>query len=90
MQELLCKMSALIIRPGHSLSAHFISMVRYPHFADFQVRSSLNCSQKDQWFDLEKKRKNTQLLLKLQWFTLFKIFYLTRVPSSADSFSIKS
>ena len=38
-----------------SLSARFISMDRYrsiAHFADFQVRSSLNRSQKDQWFAL--------------------------------------
>ena len=26
------------------------------HFADFQVRSWLNCSQKDQWFALGKLR----------------------------------
>jgi len=27
------------------------------HFADFQVCSSLNRSQNDQWFALEKERK---------------------------------
>ena len=42
-----------------SLSAHFNSMDRYhsiAHFADFQVRSSLNRSLKDQWFALIKER----------------------------------
>jgi len=44
--------------PG-SLSAHFISMDRYcssAHLANFQVRSSLNRSQKNQWFALGKER----------------------------------
>jgi len=44
--------------PG-SLSAHFLFMDRYrsiAHFADFQVRSSLNRSQKNQWFALGKER----------------------------------
>ena len=42
-----------------SLSAQFLSMDRYrsiAHFADFQVRSLLNHSQKDQWFALGKER----------------------------------
>ena len=41
------------------LSAQFLSMDCYrsiAHFADFQVRSSLNRSQKDQWFALGKER----------------------------------
>jgi len=41
-----------------SLSAHFNSMDRYrsiAHFADFQVCSSLNPSQKDQRFALIKE-----------------------------------
>jgi len=41
------------------LSAHFISMDRYrssAHLANFQVRSSLNRSQKNQWFALGKER----------------------------------
>jgi len=44
--------------PG-SLSSHFISIDRYrssAHFANFQVRSSLNRSKKNQWFALEKER----------------------------------
>jgi len=44
--------------PG-SLSAHFISMDRYcssAHLANFQVRSSLNRSQKNQWFALGNER----------------------------------
>ena len=44
--------------PG-SLSAHFISMDHYrssAHLANFQVRSSLNRSQKNQWFALGKER----------------------------------
>jgi len=44
--------------PG-SLSAHFLTMDRYrstAHFADFQVRSSLNRSTKKQWFALGKER----------------------------------
>ena len=44
--------------PG-SLSAKFLSMDCYSsmaHFADFQVRSSLNRSKKDQWFALGKER----------------------------------
>ncbi len=42
-----------------SLSAHFNSMDRYrsiAHFADYQVRSSLNRSKKDQWVALIKER----------------------------------
>jgi len=51
-------------RAGHSLffpgllSDQFLSMDRYcsiSHFADSQIRSSLNRSQKDQWFALEKE-----------------------------------
>ena len=41
------------------LSAHFLSMDCYrssAHFADFQVRSSLDCSKKKQWFALGKER----------------------------------
>ena len=44
--------------PG-SLSAHFISMDRYrssAHFANFQVRSLLNRSRKNQWFALGKRK----------------------------------
>jgi len=44
--------------PG-SLSAQFLSMDHYcsiAHFADFQVRSSLNRSKKEQWFALGKER----------------------------------
>jgi hypothetical protein len=43
--------------PG-SLCAHFLTKDRYhssAHFADFQVRSSLNRSKK-QWFALGKER----------------------------------
>ena len=42
-----------------SLSAHFISMDRYrtsAHLANFQVRSSLYRSRKNQWFALGKER----------------------------------
>ena len=45
--------------PG-SLSAHFLSMDRYrssAHFADYQVRSSLNCSKKNSGLLLEKSAK---------------------------------
>ena len=66
------------------VSSQFLSMDCYhsiAHFADFQVRSSLNRSQKDQWFNLGKKRKNAQLLLKLQWFALFKIPALPPPPN---------
>jgi len=48
----------LLFFPG-SISAQFLSMDRYrsiAHFADFQVCSSLNRSQKDQWFALGKER----------------------------------
>ena len=44
---------ALFFQIRSPLSAHFNSMDRYcsiAHFADFQVRSSLNRSRKDQWF----------------------------------------
>ena len=44
--------------PG-SLFAQFLPMDRYrsiAHFADFQVRSSLNRSKKYQWFALGKER----------------------------------
>ena len=44
--------------PG-SLSVHFISMDHYrssAHLANFQVRSLLNRSQKNQWFALGKER----------------------------------
>jgi len=44
--------------PG-SLSAYFISMDRYrssAHLANIQVCSSLNRSQKNQWFALGKER----------------------------------
>ena len=56
----------LFLRPGHSLffpdllSAHFNSMDRYrsiAHFADFQVRSSLNRSKKTSSSLLEKSAK---------------------------------
>ena len=50
-----------------SLSAHFNSMDRYrsiAHFADYQVRSSLNRSQKDQWFALIKERLKAMALPK--------------------------
>ena len=56
----------LFLRPGHSLffpdslSAHFNSMDRYrsiAHFADFQVRSSLNRSKKTSSSLLEKSTK---------------------------------
>ena len=43
--------------PG-SLSAHFLPMDGYcsiAHFVDFQVRSLLNRSLKDQWFNLWKR-----------------------------------
>ena len=42
-----------------SLSAQFLSMDGYrsiTHFANFQVRSSLNHSKKNQWFALGKER----------------------------------
>jgi len=62
-------------------------MIRYhsiPHFAYFQVHSLLNHSKKNTWFDLGKKHKNAQLLLKLQWFALFKIPALPPPPPCAN------
>ena len=50
---------ALYFQVRSPLSAHFISMDRYrysAHLAIFQVRSSLNRSQKNQWFALGKER----------------------------------
>jgi len=50
---------ALFFQIRSPLSAHFNSMDRYPsiaHFADYQVCSLLNRSQKDQWFALIKER----------------------------------
>ena len=62
-----------------SLSAHFNSMDRYrsiANFADFQVRSSLNRSQKDQWFAPIKtvvrsrlQAVNRILLCSLGWYS---------------------
>jgi len=45
------------------LSAHFISMDRYrssAHLVNFQVRSLLNRSQKNQWLALGKERQNAK------------------------------
>jgi len=50
---------ALYFQVRSPLSAHFISMDRYrssAHLANFQVRSSLNRSKKNQWFALGKER----------------------------------
>ena len=50
---------ALYFQVPSPLSAHFISMDLYrssAHLANFQVRSSLNRSQKNQWFALVKER----------------------------------
>ena len=50
---------ALYFQVRSPLSAHFISMDRYrssAHFANFQVRSSLYRSRKNQWFALGKER----------------------------------
>ena len=50
---------ALALFPGFH-SAQLLPMDRYrsiAHFADFHVRSSVNRSQKDQWFALIKERK---------------------------------
>ena len=50
---------ALYLQVRSPLSAHFISMDRYrssAHLANFQVRSSLNRSKKNQWFALRKER----------------------------------
>ena len=48
---------ALFFQVCSLLSAHFLSMdcYRYSHFANFQVRSSLNRSQINQWFTLKKE-----------------------------------
>jgi len=50
---------ALYFQVRSPLSAHFISMDRYrssTHLANFQVRSSLYRSKKNQWFALGKER----------------------------------
>ena len=50
---------ALYFQVRSPLSTHFISMDRYrssAHLANFQVRSSLYRSQKNQWFALGKER----------------------------------
>ena len=50
---------ALFFQVRSPLSAHLLSMDRYrstAHFADFQVRSSLNSSKKNLWFALGKER----------------------------------
>ena len=50
---------ALYFQVRSPLSAHLISMDRYrssAHLVNFQVRSSLNRSQKNQWFALGKER----------------------------------
>jgi len=50
---------ALFFKVRSSLSAQFLPMDHYrstAHFADFQIRSSLNRSQTDQWFALRKER----------------------------------
>ena len=51
---------ALYFQVRPPLSAHFLSMDRYrssAHFADLQVRSSLNCSKKNSGSLLEKSAK---------------------------------
>jgi len=70
---------ALYFQVRSPLSAHFISMDCYrssAHFANFQVRSSLNCLQKDQWFAPKKtvvrsrsKAVNRLLLCSLGWYS---------------------
>ena len=50
------------------------------HFANFQVRSSLNCSKKK-----PVVRSWKRALLKLQWFALFKIRALTPPPPTPPS-----
>ena len=65
---------ALFFQVCSPLCAHFLTKDRYhssAHFADFQVRSSLNRSKK-QWFALGKERWNAKSLLKLQRFALLK------------------
>ena len=50
---------ALFFQVRSPLSAQFLPRDRYSstaHFEDFQVRSSLNRSQTDQWFALRKAR----------------------------------
>jgi len=50
---------ALYFQVRSPLSTHFLSMDRYgsiAHFADFQVRSLLYRSKKNQWFALGKER----------------------------------
>ena len=56
-------MIPVVNRAGHSLFFFQVCspLIFYPwiaiaHFADFQARSSLNRSLKDQWFALEKER----------------------------------
>ena len=52
---------ALYFQVRSPLSAHFISMDRYrsiAHFADFQVRSSLNHSKKNSGLEKSAKTQN--------------------------------
>ena len=70
---------ALFFQIRSPLSAHFNSMDCYrsiAHFADFQVRSSLNRSQRDQWFAPKKtvvcsrsQAVNRLLLCSLGWYS---------------------
>ena len=54
---------ALFFQVRSLLCAHFLTKDRYrssAHFADFQVRSSLNCSLEKQWFALGKEHWNAK------------------------------
>ena len=67
---------ALYFQVRSPLSPHFISMDPYrssAHLAKLQVRSSLYCSKKNQWFALGKELLNAKSLLKLQPFALMYV-----------------